>query len=70
MRNRHHPRLCRNCAAPMPGQEDTCWRCGVEWTPEETPRTTLRLVPAGAPDQADDPAIAVRLPLHRAGASG
>jgi hypothetical protein len=28
----------------MARQEDTCWRCGTEWAPEEAPRTTLRLV--------------------------
>ena len=64
MRNRHHQRLCRGCGEPMQGQADACWRCGVEWAQEETPRTTLRLVPADAPDEAEDPATAVRLPLH------
>jgi predicted amidophosphoribosyltransferase len=44
MRNRHIPRLCRNCQAPMAGDEDTCWRCGVEWASEQGPRTTLRLI--------------------------
>jgi hypothetical protein len=52
MRNRHAARLCRSCQAPMAGQEDTCWRCGVAWAAEAEPRTTLRLVPAGAPSQA------------------
>ena len=47
MRNRHRPRLCRSCEAPMAGDTGTCWRCGVEWAPEETPRTTLRLVSSG-----------------------
>jgi hypothetical protein len=36
----------------MAGQEDTCWRCGVAWAAEDEPRTTLRLVPGGAPSQA------------------
>ena len=58
MRNRHRPRLCRNCRAPMAGQEDSCWRCGVEWAPEQSPRTTLRLVPT-APIPAGD------VPEHR-----
>ena len=44
MRNRHLPRVCASCQAPMAGQESTCWRCGVEWAPEEEPGTTLRLV--------------------------
>jgi hypothetical protein len=29
----------------MAGHEDTCWRCGTRWAPEEAPRTTLRLIP-------------------------
>jgi hypothetical protein len=48
MRNRHIPRLCRNCQAPMASDEDTCWRCGVEWASEQGPRTTLRLIPGDA----------------------
>ena len=48
MRNRHIPRLCGNCQAPMAGDEDTCWRCGVEWDSEQEPRTTLRLIPGEA----------------------
>ena len=35
----------------MAGDEDTCWRCGVAWAADE-PRTTLRLVPAGASSEA------------------
>jgi hypothetical protein len=66
MRNRHRARLCRSCEAPMAGDAGTCWRCGVEWVPEETPRTTLRLVPATAPDQADSDVAA---PLHGAATS-
>jgi hypothetical protein len=46
MRERHFPRLCRRCVAPMARQEDTCWRCGIEWAPTAAPPTTLRLVPA------------------------
>jgi len=38
----------------MAGHEDTCWRCGVEWAPEQAPPTTLRLVPASAPIRVDD----------------
>ena len=51
MRNRHLPRLCRECQAPMAGQTDTCWRCGAAWTSGEAP--TLRLVPAAAPSQPE-----------------
>jgi predicted amidophosphoribosyltransferase len=36
MRDRHLPRLCRSCEAPMARQEDTCWRCGAEWVPDLT----------------------------------
>jgi hypothetical protein len=63
MRNRHRPRLCGNCRAPMAGDEENCWHCGVEWGAENEPRTTLRLVPtpaAGGGSFADDVAAAVR----------
>jgi hypothetical protein len=53
MRNRHLPRLCRECQAPMAGHEDACWRCGAEWASEEAPRTKLRLIPAAAPSQPE-----------------
>ena len=60
MRNRHIPRLCRNCKAPMARQQDACWRCGAQWAPEEAPRTTLRLVAPAAPaSQTSDVAAAV-----------
>jgi len=49
MRNRHIPRLCRNCQAPMARHQDACWRCGAQWASEEAPRTTLRLVATAAP---------------------
>jgi hypothetical protein len=61
MRNRHIPRLCRNCQAPIAGQQDACWRCGPLWASEQTPRATLRLVPAAAPshpEQVPEPRIA------------
>lgn len=38
----------------MAGHEDACWRCGVDWASEEGPQTTLRLVPAAAPSQAEE----------------
>jgi hypothetical protein len=49
MRDRHHPRLCRPCHAPMARQEDTCWRCGTQWATEDRPRTPLHVIPGGAP---------------------
>jgi hypothetical protein len=54
MRDRHFPRLCRHCRAPMARQEDSCWRCGTEWAIEEKPRTTLRLIPGGADTRFED----------------
>jgi len=32
MRDRHIPRLCRACTAPIARQQGACWRCGVEWS--------------------------------------
>jgi predicted amidophosphoribosyltransferase len=52
VRERHLPRVCRSCRAPMARQEAACWQCGVEWTTEEEPRTTLRLVQGEAPRRA------------------
>jgi hypothetical protein len=60
MRERHFPRVCRSCSAPMARQEDTCWLCGTQWAAEDGPRTTLKVITGGA--QAGDrpePAIAV-----------
>jgi hypothetical protein len=53
MRERHFPRVCRACEAPMARQEDTCWRCGTQWVSEGEPRTTLRVIAGGG--QADLP---------------
>ncbi|HET7049088.1 MAG TPA: hypothetical protein VFI54_12570 [Solirubrobacteraceae bacterium] len=33
MRERHFPRLCRSCHAPMARQEDTCWSCEAQRRP-------------------------------------
>jgi hypothetical protein len=30
-RERHFPRLCHVCEAPMAVQEDNCWHCGAVW---------------------------------------
>jgi predicted amidophosphoribosyltransferase len=46
MRERHFPRLCRSCQAPMARQEDACWRCGAQWASEDQPLTTLVLIAA------------------------
>ena len=52
MRDRHLPRLCRACHAPMARQEDTCWQCGTQWATEDRPRTPLHVIPGGAPIDA------------------
>lgn len=49
MRDRHMPRICRSCSAPMARQEDSCWRCGTRWTSEDAPRTESRLAPVPPP---------------------
>jgi predicted amidophosphoribosyltransferase len=49
MRDRHFPRLCGRCHAPMARQEDACWRCGTRWASEDRPRT-LQAVSGAAPD--------------------
>jgi hypothetical protein len=58
VRERHFPRVCHTCHAPMARQEDSCWRCGTQWASEDEPRTTLRVIAGGA--QADDRADADR----------
>jgi hypothetical protein len=54
IRNRHIPRVCRSCHAPMARQEDSCWRCGTRWASEDEPRTPLTLIAGGAPDGGAD----------------
>jgi hypothetical protein len=50
MRNRHFPRLCGTCHAPLARQEDTCWRCGAQWRSDEAPAApTLRVISGDAP---------------------
>jgi hypothetical protein len=34
MRERHFPRLCHTCQAPMARQESACWSCGSAWEAE------------------------------------
>jgi hypothetical protein len=47
VRERHFPRLCRACQAPMAVQEDNCWRCGALWDPSP-PTEVANHVPAHA----------------------
>ncbi len=47
--NRHIPRLCRSCDAPMARQEDKCWSCGAVWDDRATPDAAAVAAPdAGA----------------------
>ena len=48
MRDRHRPRLCGHCHAPMARQEPACWRCGTRWASEAGPRTAMKVIPGGA----------------------
>src|SRR5688500_1227610 len=62
MRDRHFPRVCGSCQAPMARQEDTCWGCGARWAADDAPRTTMRVIAGGAPTHvavAPDPRTAV-----------
>jgi predicted amidophosphoribosyltransferase len=52
MRDRHFPRLCGHCHAPMARQEDTCWRCGTRWASDDQPRTVLHAVSTATSDEA------------------
>jgi hypothetical protein len=47
MRNRHFPRLCRSCDAPMARQEDSCWSCGAAWDYRSARRNGRRVIPGG-----------------------
>jgi predicted amidophosphoribosyltransferase len=53
MRDRHFPRVCGRCHAPMARQEDACWRCGAPWAPEDRPRTALHVVAEEARAQTE-----------------
>jgi predicted amidophosphoribosyltransferase len=52
MRDRHFPRICANCQAPMARQEDSCWACGTPWPVRErrpvgaVTMTSARFTPA------------------------
>ncbi len=63
MRDRHLPRLCRSCEAPMARQEDTCWRCGVPWVDgAQTPLTPRGLAARVPATREDTPEILVSTP--------
>jgi hypothetical protein len=62
MRDRHLPRLCHVCQAPMARQQDRCWRCGTGWPATEQSRPMLQVLPGGAgtPPPAPDREAGVR----------
>ncbi len=49
MRERHFPRLCHSCQAPLARQEETCWSCSTPWTVTDTVRPRLTVIPGGPP---------------------
>ena len=53
MRNRHFPRLCRACEAPMARQEDTCWDCGAPWDRRLATGSALHVIPGGLAEHPD-----------------
>ena len=63
MRERHFPRLCRSCDAPMARQEDTCWSCEAAWDYRSARANVVRVRPGGhaarrdAIDQPSAPAV-------------
>jgi hypothetical protein len=77
MRDRHLPRLCRSCDAPLARQEDTCWSCEAAWDYRRSARRSAqRVIPAddaARPAGGDQPpALAVIGEAHvaRLGAEG
>jgi hypothetical protein len=52
MRDRHIPRLCRSCQAPMARQEDACWHCGTNSATQDYRTARIRLVSGGASIEA------------------
>jgi hypothetical protein len=58
MRERHFPRLCRSCDAPMARQEHTCWSCEAAWDYRSARPNVRRVIPGGharRPDGGDQP---------------
>ncbi len=46
-RDRHIPRVCHQCSAPLGGNDLSCWRCGAPWivAPGPPTRPVADLVP-------------------------
>ncbi|HET6869859.1 MAG TPA: hypothetical protein VFH80_28360 [Solirubrobacteraceae bacterium] len=63
MRERHFPRLCRSCDAPMARQEDSCWNCEAVWDHRSARTSVGRVIPGGhaarpyGGDQPSAPAV-------------
>ena len=57
MRERHFPRQCHSCEAPMARQEDTCWRCGAEWAVDHPAAAQS---PVSAPARSVEPSEQTR----------
>jgi hypothetical protein len=53
MRERHYPRLCRSCDAPMARQEDSCWRCQAAWEDRSAGQSARLVVLAGHAARSD-----------------
>lgn len=51
-RDRHVPRLCAVCGAPLASQEESCWSCGARWGAAEIDATGGRAA-REARDDAD-----------------
>lgn len=67
MRDRHLPRLCRSCLAPMARQEDECWHCGAAWSKDARPSPSPSPRAGAAPRPvANGPAPAVVVDDRRA----
>jgi len=64
-RNRHFPRVCTSCRAPMACQEEECWRCGEAWAQEpqapQATRAALRLIAASPTPPPQPQSTAERL---------
>jgi hypothetical protein len=53
MRDRHLPRICRSCDAPMAGQDDACWKCGASWDYRLSARNPVSVIRGDAAEPSD-----------------
>jgi hypothetical protein len=54
MRDRHLPRVCRSCDAPMAGQDDACWKCGASWDYRLSSPNRVSVIRGSADERPDD----------------